>query len=163
MTRWTCPKCKRIFGKTNQSHTTCEEAPSLEEYFSVARPFERPIFDAVMARIGHLEGLIVDPLDPVILLKNGPMFCELRPLNKWVALGFHLGRKVESGRFGRKTVEYGKKYFHVIKVTSPDQIDDELIEWLTEAYHLAGGTLRVTSRGISGDGMVPDDVEDEIF
>ena len=50
MERWTCPKCKRVFGKKNQSHLTCEEAATLDDYFAVARPFEKPIFDAVMTK-----------------------------------------------------------------------------------------------------------------
>lgn len=163
MERWTCPKCKRVFGRTNQSHMTCEAALSIDEYFANARPFERSVFDAVHARIQHLDGLIVDPLGVGILLKNGPMFAELRPKTKWVAVGFSLGRKLESGRLSRKVVDYGSKYFHVINVDDPGMIDDELIEWLIEAYHIAGGTLqsdRAAKRENGGDGMVPDDVDD---
>ena len=162
MERWTCPKCKRVFGKKNQSHLTCEEAVTLDDYFALARPFEKPIFDAVMAEIGELEGLIIDPLGIGILLKNGPMFAELRPKTKWTALGFGLPRKVESNRFSRKVAEYGKKYFHVINVTDPEQIDDQVIEWLTEAYHFAGGTEyhRGEADDDDGGGMVPDDVDD---
>lgn len=141
---------------------TCEPALSVDEYFAKARSFERPVYDAVLAGIGHLDGLIVDPLGIGILLKNGPMFAELRAKTKWVAVGFSLGRKLESGRLSRKVVDYGHKYFHVINVDDPAVIDDELIEWLTEAYHLAGGTLRSYRNDPEsvGDGMVPDDVDD---
>lgn len=134
---------------------------TLDEYFSAARPFEKPVFDAVIAEIGDLEGLIIDPIGIGILLKNGPMFAELRAKTKWTALGFHLSRKVESNRFSRKVVDYGKKYFHVINVTDPEQIDDQVIEWLIEAYHLAGGTkYRLADSDDDGGGMVPDDVDD---
>lgn len=169
--RWTCPNCKRVFGKKNQSHLTCEPAMSIGEYFEGARPFERPIFEAVFDGLRDLEGLIVDPLNVGILLKNGPMFAELRPKTKWTALGFSLGRKLESNRLSRKVVDYGKKYFHVINVTDPAQIDDQTLEWLREAYHVAGGTLSEFKRGGEvdrdgdGDGMVPDDIDelDDIF
>lgn len=171
MERWTCPNCNRVFAKQNQSHLTCEPAVTIEEYFARARPFERPIYDAVIARIGDLEGLIIDPLNIGILLKNGAMFAELRPKTKWTALGFSLGRRLESGRLSRKVSSFGKKHFHVINMTDPNEIDDEIVEWLLEAYHLAGGTLRsyrrddevLRPRGNSGDGMVPDDVDDDIF
>lgn len=165
MERWTCPKCKRVFGKKNQSHLTCEPALSLDQYFANAREFEEPIFDAVHNRLKSLDGLIVDPLGIGILLKNGPMFAELRPKTKWTALGFSLGHKLESGRLSRKVVDYGHKYFHVINVDEPGKIDDEIIEWLTEAYHLAGGTLANHLRDAAqgGDGMVPDDIDDADF
>ncbi len=166
--RWTCPDCQRVFGKKNQSHLKCEPAISPDQYFAQARPFERPIFDAVYLRLGHLDGLIVDPIGVGILLKNGPMFAELRPKTKWTALGFSLGRKVNSGRLSRKVVSYGKKYFHVINIDDPTIIDQEIADWLIEAYHLAGGTSmpdRAASDGTdsgSSSGMVPDDVEDPL-
>ena len=180
MKRWTCPNCQRVFGKKNQSHLTCEPGFTLDEYFAQARSFERPIYDAVIARIGDLEGLIIDPLNVGILLKNGPMFAELRPKTKWTAVGLSLGRKIESDRWSRKISSFGKKHFHVINVTDPEEIDEEVHEWLLEGYHFAGGTLneyqrwrfaegeRLVFEGPSGppqygDGMVPDDVDDEIF
>ena len=158
MTRWTCPKCNRVFGKENQSHLTCEPAISLDEYFAQAKPFEKPVFDAIHAHLRTLDDVIIDPLGVGILLKNGPMFAELRPKTKWVALGFSLPRKLTSARLSRKVVDYGHKFFHVINIDDPDMIDDEIFEWLTEAYHLAGGTLHSAPGG--GDGMVPDDVDD---
>lgn len=170
MERWSCPNCNRVFGKTDQRHT-CEPAISLNDYFASARPFEEPIFDAVHAGIGQLEGLIVDPIGIGILLKNGPMFAELRPKTKWTALGFSLGRKLDTTRLSRKVADYGKKHFHVINIVDPEQIDDEIVEWLTEAYHLAGGTLAHYHRGTGsdtsdetsgGDGMVPDDIDDPL-
>lgn len=178
MERWTCPNCNRVFGRKNQSHLTCEPAVSLEEYFSVAKPFEKPIFDAVNVHLQTLDDVIIDPLGIGILLKNGPMFAELRPKTKWVALGFSLPRKLESDRLSRKVVEYGHKFFHVINVDDPAIIDEEIFDWLTEAYHFAGGTLNAykrsstsgasatnsvsdqgESRRNGGDGMVPDDID----
>ncbi|HEX6568262.1 MAG TPA: hypothetical protein VF015_03825, partial [Acidimicrobiales bacterium] len=51
MPAWTCPECRRRFGRRNQSHE-CAPAMTLDEYFSTGPERERPIFEAVMA---HLE------------------------------------------------------------------------------------------------------------
>lgn len=167
--RWTCPNCNRVFGKVNQSHLRCEPGMTLGQYLADARPFEQPVFEAVEHRIGHLDGLIIDPIDVGILLKNGPMFAELRPKTRWTALGFSLGRKLDHGRLSRKVVDYGKKFFHVINVEDPEQIDDEIADWLIEAYHVAGGTLSAYQRSQSSSDdaegmMVPDDIdEDDLF
>ncbi len=177
MERWTCPGCNRVFAKKNQSHLVCEEAPTLEEHFGQAKSWEQPIFRAIESHFSKNVGeMIVDPLPIGILLKNGPMFAELRSKTKWLAIGFHLPRKLESIRLSRKVIDVGKKHFHVINAASPDVVDDQLLEWLTEAYHLAGGTRY--ERGLTptfatkrregsdpdhfthGDGMVPDDVDD---
>ncbi len=176
MERWTCPKCSRVFGKQNQSHFTCEPAISLEEYFATAKPFEKPVFDAVNLHLQKLDDVIIDPVGVGILLKNGPVFAELRPKSKWVALGFSLSRKLESGRLSRKVSEFGRKFYHVINVDDPSMIDDEIFEWLSEAYHLSGGTLHTFQRSRrssfeaspknslsdGGDGMVPDDIDIDI-
>ena len=168
MERWTCPKCKRVFARKNQSHLVCEEALSLEEYFSQAKPWEQSIFAVIETHVSkHVGEMIVDPLPIGILLKNGPMFAELRAKTKWTAIGIHLPRKLESGRLSRKVVDYGKKHFHVINADSADVVDDELLEWLTEAYHFAGGTLSRYRNGNSGqpmvgDGMIPDDIDDPL-
>jgi hypothetical protein len=65
------------------------------DYFETAQPWERPIFDVVAA---HLEGqgeVIVDPIAMGIQFKNGPVFCMLRAMKRWTALGFSLRRRLE--------------------------------------------------------------------
>ncbi|MFW2383194.1 MAG: DUF5655 domain-containing protein [Acidimicrobiales bacterium] len=136
---------------------------SLEEYFADAKPWERPIYDVVNGHLSELEGgdLIVDPIAMGIMFKNGPMICELRTKTKWTALGFSLARKLSSKKLSRKVVAYAPsgKFFHVINVSDPEQIDDEILDWLTEAYYLPlGGRPPEVS-----DPMVPDDIDDDFF
>ncbi len=159
MARWRCPDCKREFGKVRQGHM-CSPGMTLEEYFVDAKPWERPIFDVVSRHLSSLDGgdLIVDPISMGIMFKNGPMICELRTKTKWTALGFSLPRKLSSKKISRKVVQYmnSGKYFHVINLSDPEQIDDEILGWLTEAFYLPTGGPPSRS-----DPMVPDDVEDE--
>jgi len=156
---WTCPKCKREFGKVRQSHT-CERGLTLDEFFATAQPWERPIFDKVSAHIRDQGVVIIDPIAIGILFKHGPMFAELRSMKKWTAVGFYLGRKLTSSKLSRKVIEYNGKYMHYINVDDVDLIDDEILDWLTEAYHLAGGT---SPSSVGADPMVPDDIDDEIY
>ncbi|MDH3303462.1 MAG: DUF5655 domain-containing protein [Acidimicrobiia bacterium] len=163
MDRWTCPECRRDFGKRGQSHM-CSPGLGVDEYFATAQPWERPIFEVVANHLESLGDVIIDPIAIGVLFKNGPMLCELRAMKRWTALGFHLDRQLVSGRLSRKVVEYGNKFWHVVNVESADQIDGEIVGWLTEAYHVAGGTLDTMSLpaepGTGADPMVPDDVED---
>ncbi|MEM9615353.1 MAG: DUF5655 domain-containing protein [Actinomycetota bacterium] len=162
MERWRCPKCDREFGRRNQGHM-CNPGLTLEEYFATAKPWEEPIFQVVSDHLHTLGDLIVDPLQMGIMFKNGPMLCELRAKTKWTALGFSLRRKLDSGRLSRKVVDYKSKYFHVINLTSPDEIDDEILGWLTEAYHVAGGALTAPPTATRGDPMVPDDLDEDDY
>ena len=56
MALWTCPDCKRTFGKTNQGHT-CAPAMTEKEYFATGPDFERPIFDEVKAKDFYVDFL----------------------------------------------------------------------------------------------------------
>ena len=159
MQRWTCPDCKREFGRRNQGHM-CSPGLTLEEYFADAKPFERPIFDVVNDHLQQLGDLIVDPLAMGVMFKNGPMLCQLRAKSKWVALEFNLRRRLDTDRLSRKVVEHGPKFFHVINLDDASDIDDEILEWLTEAYHSAAGAAPSVAESGGVDPMVPDDIDD---
>jgi hypothetical protein len=127
---WVCPKCQRQFARNGQGHE-CSPAMTLEEYFSTGPPFERPIFDAVMAGLDDRVGPIhVEPVSVGIFLKRARGFCELRPKTKWVAVGFGMPRTLQSHRLSRKVVDS----WHVVNVRTPEEVDDQLLDWLAEAY-----------------------------
>jgi len=129
-----CLECERQFGKANQSHE-CAPALSLDEYFESGPEFERPIFDLVLQ---HLETLEVEPyFEPVsvgIFFKRKSAYLQLRTMTKWVAVCFNLSSRLESGRLSRKVVEHSGRYYHVVNIRSVDEIDDELLGWLSEAW-----------------------------
>lgn len=154
---WTCPKCKRSFGAKGTGHM-CRPGLTLEEFFAGARPEAKPIFDVINDHLETLDGdLIVDPLDKKILFKNGPTIAILDSMTKWVALGFTLRRRAASNRFSRKVTDYGGKFYHVVNLTDPEQVDGEILEWLTEAFY-KGDVPQ-----IHGDSMVPDDIDEDFL
>jgi hypothetical protein len=64
---------------------------TVEDYFSTGPPFERPIYEAVLAFLETLGPIHVEPVSVGIFLKTHRSFVELRPLTKWVNLGFAEG------------------------------------------------------------------------
>ncbi|MDH3294462.1 MAG: DUF5655 domain-containing protein [Acidimicrobiia bacterium] len=161
MGRWTCPDCRRQFGRRGQSHT-CSPGLTIEEYFATAREWERPVFDVVAGHLQRQGDVIIDPIGVGILFKNGPTFCSLRTMTRWTALGFSLGRRLSSDKLSRKVTGERGRFHHVINISDPAQVDDEVLEWLTEAYHTAGDTLGLHqgARAPGSDPMVPDDIDD---
>ncbi len=160
MTVWTCPNCRRDFGAQGQGHD-CRPGLTIDEYAAGALDCFRPIYDRIEARLRPLNGdLIIDPIDKMVLFKHGGTFATLTSMTKWVAVGFSLRRKLSSGRLSRKVQEYGSKCFHVVNLTDPDQVDDELLDWLEEAFHAALGQAQTLDNGDGG--MVPDDVDADI-
>lgn len=138
MALWACPDCDRRFGKKNQSHE-CAPAMDLDDYFSTGPERERPIFDAVWSHLETLVGdegetVYVEPVSVGIFFKGRRTFAQLRPMTKWVALSFNLDRKLTSNRLSRKVVAHAGRHFHVVNVAGPDEIDEQITDWLTEAF-----------------------------
>ena len=109
---------------------------TIEEYFSTGPPFERPIFEAIMAGLDERVGPIhVEPVSVGIFLKRARGFSELRPMTKWVAVSFALPRTLQTHRLSRKVYDGGATKWHCVNVRSADEVDEQLLDWLTEAYH----------------------------
>ena len=138
MALWTCPECGRRFGRAGQGHE-CAPALTLEEYFSTGPERERPIFDAVWDHLSTLVGddgdeVYVEPVSVGIFFKGRRTFAQLRPMTRWVALSFNLNRKLESHRLSRKVVAHGGRFHHVVNLVGPEEFDEQLRDWLTEAF-----------------------------
>ena len=130
---WVCAKCHRQFGRAGQSHE-CAPAMAIDDYFATGPAHERPIFDAVMRHLESVGPVHVEPVSVGIFLKRARTFAELRPMRQWVALSFSLPYRAEHPRITRKVQSYGRSYFHVANLRSPDDLDAQLLQWLTEAY-----------------------------
>lgn len=78
--------------------------------------------------------MVVEPVSVGIFLKRAGKFAELRPMQRWVALSFSLPRQVRHRLIVRKPIEYGGVYYHVVNVAQPDDLDDDVVGWLIEAY-----------------------------
>lgn len=111
----------------------------LDEYFSTGPERERPIFDAVWEHLSTLvsddgDEVYVEPVSVGIFFKGRRTFAQLRPMTKWVALSFDLDRRLHSRRLSRKVVAHGGRFAHVVNIAEPTQIDDQIRDWLTEAF-----------------------------
>ncbi len=107
---------------------------SLEGYFSTGPAHERPVFEAVLAHVSTVGPVHVEPVSVGIFLKRAQTFAELRPRDRWVALSFFLPRVVQHDRIVRKVVTDHGRYHHVANLRGPEDLDDRLRGWLTEAY-----------------------------
>ena len=130
---WTCPECGRQFRRTRQSHE-CAPAMTLDEYFATGPPHERPVFEAVMAHLATLGPVHVEPVSVGIFIKRDGSFMELRPMERWVATSFSLRRRAQHRTIVRKVMQYHGRYYHVANVTGPEDLDEALLDLITEAW-----------------------------
>ena len=110
---------------------------TLDEYFATGPPFERAVFDAVHGYLLTIGPIHVEPVSVGIFVKKGGSFVELRPMTKWVALSFSLPRRIEHRQIARKPIIAGSRVFHVVNLSSPADLTDDVKGWLAEAYAFA--------------------------
>jgi hypothetical protein len=110
---------------------------SLDEYLATGPAHEAPIVEAVLAGLAGLD-VHVEPVSVGVFLKRPRMFAQLRPMTRWEAVSFILGRTEHSSRISRKVVDTGNGRYHVVNVRTPAEVDDQLLGWLVEAYDHAG-------------------------
>jgi hypothetical protein len=115
----------------------CAPGLSLDEFFASGPPHERPVFDAVIEHLETVGPVHLDIVAVGIFVKNPRKVAELRPKDRWVAVGFALDRRATHATITRKVTELGRRYWHVANVRGPDDVDVALRDLLTEAYELA--------------------------
>jgi len=108
---------------------------TLDAYFATSRQeVERPIFEAVFAHLESVGPLRVEAVQVGILFKRQRTFAELRPRRDRVVLSVLLSRPLQDARIVKTWVGPGLRRAYFIDLRDPDEVDDELRDWLTEAY-----------------------------
>ncbi len=135
MARWTCPRCDREFERTNQSHT-CLPGNSVDATFR-ARPEQRAIYDAIAAHLKTLGPFHADAVTVGVFVKSDRKLAELRPKSKWLELTLYLDHALDDPRVAKSTRYSAARVINWIKLRDVADVDDQLCDWLAEAYEHA--------------------------
>ena len=136
MSRWTCPRCDREFGRARQSHV-CVPGCTVEECFAPWPPVYREIYDRMMDHLTTLGPLHADAVGVGVFLKSDRKLAEVRPKARSLNLALFLPHPVEHARIARRWPTVGERTPHVIKLLDPGEVDEQLLAWLTESYDAA--------------------------
>ena len=75
-----------------------------------------------------------EPVSVGVLVKARRTFVELRPMARWEAVWFVLPRRLEHPRIARVLRASAQLTSHAVNARTPDDIDAQVREWLSEAY-----------------------------
>ena len=133
MPRWTCPRCDREFGRERQSHT-CVPGCTVDTTFAGRQPRLRAVYHAILAHVESLGPVHEDAVSVGVFLKADRKLAEVRPRSQDVWLALYLPRPVRDPRFARVLGPGGPRVVHVLLLREPDDVDDQVRRWLTEAF-----------------------------
>jgi Domain of unknown function (DUF5655) len=129
---WICPRCGRRFANRNQSHT-CGRW-TLAHHLDGRAPEIVEIVERVIAMARSIAPVDVIAEKTRIALAARMSFAALVVRARWVDGHVVLARRLESPRFLRIEVYSPRNQLHAFRLGAPDEVDDEVRAWLTEAY-----------------------------
>ena len=107
----------------------------LDEYLATGPPHERGIVEAVLQLLEESVGPVhIEPVSVGVFLKRAATFAELRPKVRWEALSFTLPRRLTDPRIARRIEGTGTRFWHVVNLRTPEDVDEPVRDWLVEAY-----------------------------
>ena len=133
---WLCPTCGRVFRNKHQDHS-CEVTP-IEKHF-VNKP--STIYHLFEILSSYMLSLSPDirraSVKNAILFASVSNFIALKPRKQWLELEFNLKREMDLFPI-HKTIKITKfKYCHFLRIDCEEDITDELLGWLKEAYKVS--------------------------
>jgi Domain of unknown function (DUF5655) len=131
-TLWNCPRCGRRFVRQNQSHS-CKPFP-LEKHFE-GKPVGKALYEKLKTAIRNRLGTFhIQSLECCIHFDHLITFAAVKIAKDKLTLEFSLDHKLNNKRCSKCVQLSAKRFLHYIPIVSADEIDDDLLGWVKEAY-----------------------------
>ncbi|TCO58101.1 hypothetical protein EV192_105166 [Actinocrispum wychmicini] len=112
----------------------CVPGCTLDEAFAGRDPVQRVIYDAILAHLTSLGPVHADVVRVGVFLLHERKLAEVRPMARSLRMYLVLPHPVSDPRL---TLKFGDTW-HQVKLTTVDDMDDQLRDWLSLAYDFAG-------------------------
>ena len=118
-------------------------------FFFNRMPEAIPLYEMFESRLlSELEGVVIQPQKSQITLKNRRVFgaVSFLPARKakdrpdpYLTITVGLNRREGSPHMDQVSEPYPGRWTHHLVIGSVEEIDDELMDWVREAYDFAAG------------------------
>ena len=121
------------------SHVEASDDDLVTAQYAGPKADLKAIYDAIMKRVkGCGDGLEVAPKKAYVSLRHKKQFGLVQPSTRTrVDVGINLKGKDPEGRL-ETSGSFNAMVSHRVRLTSVDEVDDELEGWLKEAFDAAG-------------------------
>ena len=110
--------------------------PTIDDHFADKTPEIRALYDRLVAMTQNFGPVEQDPKKTSIHLVRNAGFAGVHPRKSYLYLNLRTDYPIDNPRI-TKTEQVSKNRFHnELKLNFPDEVDEELIGWLKDAYTL---------------------------
>ena len=99
-------------------------------------PVVTSIYEKLIGELQKFGQLKIEPKKTSIHLGNRFGFAGVYTRKDYINLEVHLNHKLVNNRVSKVEQASPNRYHHTVKLTSPKEVDKELLGWLKEAYDL---------------------------
>lgn len=140
---WTCPKCRRQFINSNMPHS-CGRY-SVNKFLAGKSRSAISLYEQFSALVQDCGPVLIAPAKTRIGFQVRMIFAAVNKLSDQ-GLEAHvvLTRRLRTPRFRRIETLTPKCHVHHFRIESLNELDDEVRDWLREAYEV--GTQKHLSR-----------------
>jgi len=129
---WICPKCQRKFKNRNQDHSC--GIYSIEQVFEKIPLEIYTVFKTIHDIVKSYGDMQIRAVKNGVMFSVKSTFLALKPHSKYLAVEFACGSTHDEFPV-EKCIQISKTEFaHILRVEKIDEVDDQLIDWLNEAY-----------------------------
>jgi hypothetical protein len=110
---------------------------SVKSHFENKDTIVRQIYDRLLKGTGKFGRVVEDPKKTSIHLVNKTAFAGVATRKTAIILTVKSDRKLSSPRIHKSEQTSASRFHHETKLTSPADVDGELLKWLKDAYVLS--------------------------
>ena len=131
---WKCPNCQRSFKTKNQWHSCV--IVNIDSIFSERPKIIRELYEELFIKCASFVRIKIDTTLSCIYFTDKNRFLVIKPQKSGLIIEFILNRREDIFPV-IKIVQISKNQFaHRLKLESSENINDQMIGWIKEAYDL---------------------------
>jgi hypothetical protein len=146
---WTCPHCARQFANQNQEHSCVVR--TVEDFLAGRPEHAVQLFEAFKAAALSCGDVTLAPVQTRIGFQARMIFASVNKITEnWLDAHVVLARRLEHPRFRKVETISTRNHVHSFRISNVSDVDEDVMEWLQEAYRVGEQEHHVHRR--SGDG-----------
>jgi len=111
---------------------------AVESHFEGKDAAGRQTYDRLLQATGKFGPVAEEPKTTSIHLTNKTAFAGVATRKSAMVLTIKSDRQLSSPRIHKSEQTSAQRFHHEVKLTSPAEVDPELIKWLKDAYESSG-------------------------
>jgi hypothetical protein len=111
---------------------------TVKSHFEGKDPAVRHIYDRLLKAAGRFGPVMEEPKKTSIHLVKKTAFAGVATRKSAIVLTIKSDRKIPSPRIHKSEQTSANRFHHEVKLTSPTDVDSDLVKWLKDAYTLSG-------------------------